>query len=298
MTRRTVCHVRAGALFLGLLATGCGTGPHDDSLVVGSDDGSGGAFSGVDASVSGLDAYIEEGHVKVTIVTLSCPGDCATVQAVGTGGNPPYTFAWDDGSTNATRQVCPTSNATYRVTVTDTGTSGEIARPPETAAASLAASLLTCPDAGAGGIGACPADAGVTDGGNVTPDYLDNAVAYFDDGGALPPGHYSLSYVSGCVKYNGYSNFTINGASNYEYWLVGAGTADPIAVAPGTVAVGLPFGYGDIASCEAANQALAPLDFDFDGGPLGMYLNDFQPSDNVIDPQSGAPTWRLSGSCR
>ena len=51
----------------------------------------------------------------------------------------------------------------------------------------------------------------------VTPDYLDNAVAYFADGGSLAPGHHSMTYVSGCVKYDGYSNFTINGQSNFEY---------------------------------------------------------------------------------
>jgi hypothetical protein len=29
------------------------------------------------------------------------------VEAVATGGQPLYTFAWDDGSTSASRQVCP-----------------------------------------------------------------------------------------------------------------------------------------------------------------------------------------------
>lgn len=100
------------------------------------------------------------------------------------------------------------------------------------------------------------------------------------------------------MKYNAYSNFTINGQSDFEYWLVGAGASDPVAVAPGTFALGIPFGYSDVTSCEMANLALAPLDFDFDGSKLGMYNNDFQPSDNVIDPEAGAPTWRLSGGRR
>jgi hypothetical protein len=99
------------------------------------------------------------------------------------------------------------------------------------------------------------------------------------------------------VRYNGYSNLTINGKSNFEYWLVGAGTSDPIAVAPGTVALGIPFGYTDLVSCEAANLALPPLAFDFDGGQLGVYNNDFQPSGNVVDVDGGAPTWRLNGAC-
>jgi hypothetical protein len=180
------------------------------------------------------------------------------------------------------------------------GEVGEIQRPPVTVQVPLAANVLSCLDGGALDAGAitCPPDAATIEPETVTPDYLDNAVAYFADGGPLAPGHYSVTYVSGCVKYNGYSNFTVNGQSTFEYLIVGADTSNPIGVAPGTVALGIPFGYVDIASCEAANLALAPVTFDFDGGKLGIYSNDFQPSDNVVDPDAGAPTWRLSGGCR
>ena len=134
---------------------GCGTGARNGyNLDVGTDDAaSPSTFSGLDAGAAGpLDAHIERGAVTVTFVTL---------QAVGTGGNPPYTFAWENGSTSATREVCPTSSTKYSVNVSDTGAVGEIQRQPDTVQVPLAANVLTCPDGGTldAGAVACPPDA-------------------------------------------------------------------------------------------------------------------------------------------
>jgi hypothetical protein len=108
------------------------------------------SFTTAEASVAApLDASIEQNHVAVTLVTVGCAGGCADVEAVATGGHPPYTFEWNDGATNPERQVCPTSNASYEVTVTDTGTTGEFPQPAETSVAKLTADVLACPDAGA-----------------------------------------------------------------------------------------------------------------------------------------------------
>jgi hypothetical protein len=131
---------------------GCGSnaGPGTSGEVGTYVDG-GESFVGGDGGISGaLEAGIERNGIAVTFVTLSCAGDCADVEAVASGGHPPYRFAWDDASTNATRRVCPTSTTSYRVKVTDAGTAGELATPPETAEASLTADLLACPDAGPG----------------------------------------------------------------------------------------------------------------------------------------------------
>src|ERR1019366_5234485 len=50
-----------------------------------------GASGGSDASSSnGPDAQIDQSHVAVDIVTVTCSGGCADVQAVATGGQPPY----------------------------------------------------------------------------------------------------------------------------------------------------------------------------------------------------------------
>jgi hypothetical protein len=125
-----------------------GSGTPSNQLGDGSGDGGGGSF-GEDATVPGaLQAHVEDNHVAVKIITLGCSGDCATVQAVATGGNPPYTFAWEDGSTNAQREVCPTASTNYRVKVADTGSTGEIARAPETVEVPLTADVLSCPDGG------------------------------------------------------------------------------------------------------------------------------------------------------
>jgi hypothetical protein len=88
--------------------------------------------------------------MEVKIVVLACAGDCATVEAIATGGHAPYTFAWEDGSTNATRQICPAANASYTVKVTDTATTGEFAQPAETVQVPLAANVLACSEAGTG----------------------------------------------------------------------------------------------------------------------------------------------------
>jgi hypothetical protein len=123
--------------------------------------------------------------MTVTFVTLRCAGSCADVEAVATGGNPPYDFSWEDGTTSATRQVCPTSSTRYSVTVSDTGTTGELGQPSQTVQVPLSADVIACPDGGAldGGPFDCTtiltssavsAGPGSTDGG---PGYCSASVA-------------------------------------------------------------------------------------------------------------------------
>ncbi len=139
------------SMLLGVLA-GCGSPPGAGGAVdVGSDAPTGGpSFTSNDAGgVQSLDAAIEQRGVTVKLITLSCAGSCATVQAVGIGGVPPYTYAWEDGSTDPVRTVCPTADTAYSVRVTDTGTTGELARAAQTADASVTARILECLDGGA-----------------------------------------------------------------------------------------------------------------------------------------------------
>src|ERR1700722_6702282 len=129
------------ALSLVALTAACGTagGPGDPALFGEDDAGTGNVpFTVGDAAgAQGLDAYIFEqgqvGQVGVKVFALSCSGACATVQAVGTGGHPPYAYAWEDGSTNPVRRVCPTADTGYSVKVTDSGEAGENPMPPQTA---------------------------------------------------------------------------------------------------------------------------------------------------------------------
>jgi hypothetical protein len=157
--------VQAASLFAAAAMVACGSAGRESFLDAGRGDaGTPSLFSSPDANSAGpLDATIEENHVVVTIITLSCAGSCADVEAVATGGHPPYTFAWDDGSTNPMRHVCPSSRTTYSVTVTDAGASGEFARAPETTQVPLTADVIACVDGGT--LRACDAVANVSPSG-------------------------------------------------------------------------------------------------------------------------------------
>jgi hypothetical protein len=88
---------------------------------------------------------------------------------------PPYSFSWDNGSTNPARTVCPSANTDYVVTVKDTALSGELPRAAETVAVPLKAI-----------VGACR-DGGVADGGGVytVPGISDIWLAGQPDGAML-----------------------------------------------------------------------------------------------------------------
>jgi hypothetical protein len=144
---------------------GCSAGDSSPSLLVGSEGtggspaGGGTGFGGDQAIVLGdagpsraLSTHIESPPgVTVEFVTLSCSHECADVVAVAKGGFMPYTFTWEDGSTDPARRVCPAATTSYRVSVTDTGsTSKEFPRAPQTVTAPLTANVVSCPvDGGA-----------------------------------------------------------------------------------------------------------------------------------------------------
>src|SRR5690349_12026683 len=116
-----------------LLITACSASGGSRSLVVGKDGTGGGGSWGrpgegggtsllgdASAAPRALSVQIEQHHAAVRFVTLRCAGDCADVVAVATGGNGPYTYLWEDGSTDPARHVCPTATTDYRVTAEDT----------------------------------------------------------------------------------------------------------------------------------------------------------------------------------
>jgi hypothetical protein len=206
--------------------SGCGSPDHGYTFDVGGDDA--GTFAPTsDASASSaLEAAIKEGDMVVTFVTLSCASGCASVEAVATGGHAPYTFVWEDGSTDATREVCPTSSTSYSVQVTDTGSSGEFPRPPATAHAALTADVIACPDGGASEGGSVAPTVywttwtQVTSGtpgtaqGNLSPPQGDVRVSYAGevDSNSAPTGGTTLS---------GWGPVTFAPPSTYESATVG-----------------------------------------------------------------------------
>lgn len=52
-------------------------------------------------------------------VTLACPGAVASLTAIGSGGIPPYNYAWSNGMNGSTVNVTPTQTTDYVVSVTD-----------------------------------------------------------------------------------------------------------------------------------------------------------------------------------
>jgi hypothetical protein len=314
---------RAGfiALLLSQLPFGCSAGGTSDALVVGKVGtggtgsgtlGSGGAFvlqeDGGLGTSNALSAHIESPPgTTVSFVTLSCTAQCAEVLAIAEGGHAPYTFAWEDGSTNPERHVCPSSSTSYKITVTDSGyRSPEFSQDPQTVEASVTANVLDCSrDGGSGGsmgtdAGAGGCDATVLD--TITPSIVDSTVSYFSGGTPLPAGRYAVAYADGCIKYDpSFGAWTVNGQPTFEYLIVGDTTTSPIAVAPGTFSpsIFIPGGFATFDECVTANLAQAPYAFDFAGGKLGVYNNDFQPKDNVAGTNGRNPAWSLARlACR
>jgi hypothetical protein len=94
-----------------------------------------------------LAVHVEDPRqLTIEIVTRACAGDCADIQAVARGGNPPYAFAWDDGSINPMRSLCPTTDSMYSVRVMDTPIDQvEFRYAAHTASAGVTARVLACP---------------------------------------------------------------------------------------------------------------------------------------------------------
>jgi hypothetical protein len=215
------------------------------------------------------------------------------VQAVATGGNPPYAFAWEDGTTSAMRHVCLDDSTTLSVSATDTAIhADEFSYEAQTATAEVTATVLDCtavPDAGT-----CD-DANASALEQLAPDIF-GTPGYVTNGDALPTGRYRITYVDGCMKYNASWNWTVQGSGGtflgeFQWMPIGASTSDVLGLLPGTEAAigsGLS-GYVDYDECVTANRALPPLDIDFGGGQLGIWQDDYQPEDNEAGEAS--PTW-------
>lgn len=86
-------------------------------------------------------------EMKVTVVAVACAGDCVEVEAVAEGGHPPYHYAWSDGSTDASREICPDRATRYEVEASDTAVDRqEFPYMALRASAAVEAKLLTCGD--------------------------------------------------------------------------------------------------------------------------------------------------------
>jgi hypothetical protein len=265
-------------------------------------------------SANGFSVQIQNSEgVAITSAMLDCADDCIDVRAVAQGGNPPYSFAWEDGSTAAERKLCPSASTTFSVIASDTPVEAvELAQAAQTASGRIAALVPTCTDAGVAAVAQCKLAPGpkcelargVVLPEDLTVDVPGASIRYFAGGAPLPAGRYRLSYVDGCNTYGIFIGWTVHGAKAvpgvFSCSLIGADDA-AFAFTPGTELYP-ETGVGEVASyaeCVAANCDLAPLDFDFPGGKLGV-LRDGGGTLGAIDDLGGeseggrSPTFRLT----
>lgn len=105
--------------------------------------------AGSPAPSNRLGVHVEDASkLRVEVLVLSCNQDCADVQAVVSGGHPPYAIRWEDGSTSATRHVCSKDARALTVTVMDAGANAgpEFTEAPQTASAPVSVSVTPCTD--------------------------------------------------------------------------------------------------------------------------------------------------------
>jgi hypothetical protein len=99
-------------------------------------------------------------ELSVELVAGTCMDGCAELEAVAHGGNPDYSFKWDDGESSPKRRLCATDGQ-HTVTVKDTPIeSAEFGYPGASVMAGVTADLFRCaqkvpekePPAAAGGL--------------------------------------------------------------------------------------------------------------------------------------------------
>jgi hypothetical protein len=103
-----------------------------------------------EAGVETLSGQIEDSlDAPIEALSVECAGDCVDVEVTARGGQAPYTFLWEDGTTTATRKVCPEASTTLTATITDTGEgSEEFGRVAQSVTVSLTVEVVGCDEPG------------------------------------------------------------------------------------------------------------------------------------------------------
>ena len=231
---------------------------------------------------------LREGPADDASLALRCRGSCVDLVASASGAEAPYAFTWQDGHSGPELHSCPEADTTLSVTASATGAS---------ASASLSVRVLDCTAAeAASGIEVCRLDGGIVLPEQVTADVVGQnsdpiglqfpPVVYYAAGAALPAGRYRVEYATGC--------FNCCVTLLDSFFLVGEDPGTRLLTLPGG-------GSGDVlgapvARCPASETPYAPIDFDFAGGKLGVWLSDTVAADNQNGDGAGgrSPTWRLT----
>jgi hypothetical protein len=124
-------------------------------------------------------------------------------------------------------------------------------------------------------------------------------IVYYEDGGALPAGRYRIKYVDGCMKYDYFFNWQVqstapDSGSGNGFWFVGNTSDDRIVMPPGSTSA-----FATFDECVTANLAVPAQEFAFDGGKIGVWLDDTPYADNTAGDDGRNPKWQLTllGTC-
>jgi hypothetical protein len=231
--------------------------------------------------------------VRVSVLApLAAGAAVGPLVAVGACGGAPTSrdFSAGDGPATGTARTDDASVAS--------GDDANPGNPGEPApGASDAGGVFLSADAATGGGSSCDLGAAASFATNADLN-LFGQIVYYEDGGALPPGRYRAAYVDGCMKYDFIFNWQVQAstpdAGGGGFWLVGSTSDDRIVMPPGTTT-----SYADFDACVGANLATTPVEFEFDGGKMGVWLNDNPYVDNIAGDNGRNPKWRLTllGAC-
>lgn len=121
-------------------------------------------------------------------------------------------------------------------------------------------------------------------------------VIYFANGQSLPKGRYRVAYADGCMKYNSFFLWTVNSKPDGSdgWWLVGDSSAQRVSPLPGTGGFLPPDAFVSFEECVTANRAKPATEFEFEGGKLGIWLNDVPYNDNQAGEGGRNPKWSLT----
>lgn len=118
-------------------------------------------------------------------------------------------------------------------------------------------------------------------------------------GMSLPAGRYRFTQADGCMKYGSTGHgWTVQNPNHTDCWWAvttdaNGGTTELLFL-PGTEGLTAGLGaYATFSECLTANaQPPHTAEFDFSGGPLGIWLRDNPYGDNLTQ-NGNTPRWRL-----
>jgi len=119
-------------------------------------------------------------------------------------------------------------------------------------------------------------------------------VVFFAKGKELPKGRYRVAYEDGCMKYGPIFGWTVNNSADgpQGWWLVAGSSTNKVKKLPGKD-TSFDF-FSTLDDCVKANKDLAPVEFEFDGGKLGIWVEDSPYTDNSAGDNGRNPKWKLT----